>query len=258
MRADLVGAVADVAVRFLRQAGIELVRYYNRLAVRVEAPIPDRPCLIVANHGFGGIVDLNVFAVLGTLDRLAADRPVTTLTHQLAWTLKLGRLLETVGCQPAHTKSATDALAAGRHVLVMPGGDVDAGKSFRRRNQIDFAGRSGFAHLAVDAGVPVVPIVTAGAGKTLFVLTSGRPLARWLRLDKRLRYNVLPVTISIPWGLSVGLVGLLPYLPLPAKLQTVVMPPMEAGENESPAAFAARVHERMQTTMDRLVAGGCC
>ena len=191
--------------------------------------------------------------MLGTLHRLA-DRPVTTLTHQLAWTLKLGRLVETVGCQPAHANSATDAFAAGRHVLVLPGGDVDAAKSFRRRNQIDFAGRTGFARVAVDAGVPVVPIVTAGAGNTLFVLTSGRPLARWLRLDKRLRYHVLPVTLSIPWGLSIGVVGLLPYIPLPAKLQTVVMPAMQPRPNESDAAFAARIQDAMQTTMNRLVA----
>ncbi len=251
-----VDAVAGVAMRFLRQVGIELVRYYNRLDVRVEAPIPDRPCLMVANHGFGGIIDLNVFAVLGTLDKLAAGRPVTTLTHQLAWTLRLGRLVESVGCRPATAQFATEALGGGHHVLVLPGGDVDAGKSFRRRNEIDFAGRTGFARLARDAGVPVVPIVTAGAGETLFVLASGKPLARWLRLDTRFRYKVLPVTISIPWGLSVGLVGLLPYLPLPAKMKTVVMPAMEPGENEPDVAFAARIQEAMQTTMDRLVANG--
>lgn len=88
--------------------------------------------------------------------------------------------------------------------------------------------------------MPVVPVVTAGAGTTLFVLTSGRPFARWLGLDKRFRYKVLPVTISIPWGVSVGVVGLLPYLPLPARMRTVVMPAMEPGANESHAAFAAR------------------
>ena len=163
-----------------------------------------------------------------------------------------------MGCRPATAPGATEALGAGHHVLVWPGGDVDAGKSFRRRHEIDFAGRTGFARLALDTGVPIVPVVTAGAGETLFVLTSGEPLARWLRLDRRLRYKVLPVTISIPWGLSIGLVGLLPYLPLPARLQTVVMPAMEPGENETPVAFAARIQEAMQTTMDRLVANGCC
>src|ERR1700712_2514075 len=120
--ADLAGSASTrwgtAGMRFLRQVGIDLVRYYNRLQVRVEQALPDSPCLIVGNHGFGGIFDLNVFAVLGTLDQLAADRPVTALTHQLAWTLQVGALLETVGSRPATRKSAMQALAAGHRVVV--------------------------------------------------------------------------------------------------------------------------------------------
>jgi 1-acyl-sn-glycerol-3-phosphate acyltransferase len=237
---------------FLRQAGIELVRHYHRLDVRVDSPIPDRPCLIVGNHGFGGVVDLNVFALLGTLDKLGCGRPVTALTHQLAWTLQLGPLLETVGSRPANETSALAAFAAGHHVLVLPGGDIDAGKSFRDRNRVDFAGRTGFAELAIDAGVSIVPIVTVGAGETLFVLTSGQTLARRLRLDRLLRMKALPISISIPWGLNVGLVGLLPYIPLPAKMQTVVLPSMDPGVGEEPAAFASRVETAMQSTATEL------
>jgi hypothetical protein len=37
--------------------------------------------------------------------------------------------------------------------------------------------------LAVEAGVPFVPVVTAGAGQSLLVLSDGRRLARALRLD---------------------------------------------------------------------------
>ena len=247
-------APVEIIMMFLRQVGIDLVRYYNRLDLRVDELIPDRPCLIVGNHGFGGVVDLNVFALLGTLDKLGGARPVTVLTHQLAWSLKVGPLLETVGSMPASAKSAEDAFAAGHHVVVLPGGDVDAGKSFRHRNRVDFAGHTGFARLAMNAGVPIIPIVTAGAGETLFVLTSGRPLARWLRLDKLFRYKVLPVSISIPWGLNVGLVGLLPYIPLPAQMQTVVMPSMAPLEGEDPAAFAARVEAAMQSTLSELAA----
>lgn len=45
--------------------------------------------LFVANHGFGGIFDLNVFAVGATFEQLKLDRDVTILTHQVAWTLGL-------------------------------------------------------------------------------------------------------------------------------------------------------------------------
>ncbi|HSP36740.1 MAG TPA: 1-acyl-sn-glycerol-3-phosphate acyltransferase [Frankiaceae bacterium] len=240
-------------LRFLRHVGIELVRRYHRLEVQVDEPLPDRPCLVVANHGFGGIFDLNVFVVLGVLDQLASDRPLTALTHQLAWTLRVGPLLESVGSRPASRESALDAFAAGHHVVVFPGGDVEASKSFRQRNDVTFAGRSGFAQLAMEVDVPIVPIVTAGAGSTLFVLTDGQALARRLGLDKLLRYKVLPVSISIPWGLNVGLVGLLPYLPLPAKLRSRVLPSMWPDPGESAVLFANRVEATMQSAMDGLV-----
>jgi 1-acyl-sn-glycerol-3-phosphate acyltransferase len=64
----------------------------------------------------------------------------------------------------------------------------------------------------MEAGVPIVPIVTAGAGESLMVLSDGQRLARALRLDKTLRLKALPVTVSLPWGLNVGGVGLLPYV----------------------------------------------
>lgn len=44
--------------------------------------------LFVANHGFGGIFDLNVFAVGAAFERLGLERDVIILTHQVAWTLE--------------------------------------------------------------------------------------------------------------------------------------------------------------------------
>lgn len=72
----------------------------------------------------------------------------------------------------------------------------------RYSEKIVFAGRRGFAQLAVDAGVPIVPVVTAGAGESLLILTDGQRLAPALRLDSLLRVKALPVAISGPWGLT--------------------------------------------------------
>lgn len=69
--------------------------------------------------------------------------------------------------------------------------------------------------------------MTAGAGESLFVVADGHGLAEKLGLRERLRYGVLPVSLSIPWGLNVGLVGPLPYIPLPTKLSTVILPAIE-------------------------------
>lgn len=233
----------------------QYLRRYHRHEIEWDSPVPDTPALIVCNHGFGGIADLNVLALMETLHRLDVTRPVTYLVHQLAWTLYAGRVVEAFGGRPASEEAARDALMARHHVVVFPGGDVDAGKSWRDRNVVRFGSRSGFARLAMAHDVPIVPVVTAGAGESLFVLSDGRRLARLLRLPQRLRVKTLPVSVTVPWGLNVGVAGVLPYAPLPTKLTTAVLPPMRPHPTDEAAAFASRVKRAMQSRLDQLVAG---
>ncbi len=231
------------------------LRRYHRHEIHLDAPVPDEPALVVANHGFGGVIDLNVLALGVAVQRHFADRPVTFLVHQLAWTLGLGPVAEAMGCRPGSSAAVDEGFGAGHHVAVFPGGDIDAAKATKDRNRIEFAGRTGFARVAIEHGVPVVPVVVAGAGESLLVLSDGQALARALRLPELLRLKALPVSLSLPWGLSVGLVGMLPYAPLPTKLETAVLPAMRPEEGESAAAFAARIEAAMQTRMDELTAG---
>ncbi|WP_255506175.1 lysophospholipid acyltransferase family protein [Mycolicibacterium sp. 018/SC-01/001] len=237
------------AMAAVAAVGDEFVRRYHRLDIDSTIETPTDPVLFVANHGFGGVVDLNVFAVRAALDELHLDRPLTILTHQLAWTLGVGRLFEPLGARPASRDSAVEAFEAGHHVLVFPGGDKDAAKTFDERNLVKFDGRTGFAKLALEHKVPIVPVVTAGAGESLLVLSSGERLARALRLDKILRVKALPVSVSVPWGLNVGAVGMLPYLPLPTKLVTRVLAPMIAADDETAEQFAGRVESAMQDAL---------
>ncbi|QVI27632.1 acyltransferase family protein [Mycolicibacterium neoaurum] len=256
------GSVSETAPELLRttmaafrKLGIEFVRKYNRLEIDTSEHSFDDPVLFVANHGFGGIFDLNVFATSAALEQLNLDRDVTILTHQLAWTLGVGRFIEPIGARPASVESAQDAFARGEHVAVYPGGDIDAAKAWEDRNRIKFGGRAGFARLAIDNGVPIVPIVTAGAGESLFVISSGERLARATRLDKLLRLKSAPISVSLPWGLNIGVVGLLPYLPLPTKLHTRVLPVMPAESDEEPAEYAARVESAMQSALTEMTEG---
>lgn len=55
-------------------------------------------------------------------------------------------------------------------------------------------------------------------------------------------------------GLSVGVAGMLPYLPLPTKLSTAVLPAMRAEAGETAEDFALRVERAMQRRLDDLVA----
>lgn len=240
-------ALAAVALAGKRM-GIELVRRYNRLHVDAEPTPCDTPVLFVANHGFGGICDLAVFAVYAALEELALDRPVTVLSHQLAWKVGAGSLLEALGARPAGKDSAHEAFADGHHLLVFPGGDLDAFKSWKDRNRVIFGGRTGFARLAMEHGVPIVPIVTAGVGESLMVIDSGERLARTLRLDKLLRLKALPISVTLPWGINVGAAAVF-YLPLPSKMQTRVLPALTPAVGEESDAYGARVQAVMQEAL---------
>jgi 1-acyl-sn-glycerol-3-phosphate acyltransferase len=238
----------------LRRLGIDFVRRYNRLEVDARSQALDGPVLFVANLGFDGIFDLNVFATGAALEQLQLERPLTILTHQLAWTVGVGRLIEPLGARPAGRSSAEEAFAQGHNVLVFPGGDLDAAKSWGNRDRILFGGRSGFARLAMDSNVPIVPVVAAGAGESLSVIANGERLARATRLDKLLRLKAAPITVSRPWGLSIGVVGMLPYLPLPTKLHTRILAAGFAEKGEEPDHYAARIQTAMQLALSEMTA----
>ncbi|MBY6435136.1 1-acyl-sn-glycerol-3-phosphate acyltransferase [Rhodococcoides kroppenstedtii] len=242
----------DAVPKRILGTAVAVARLYHRMETDIRAPLPAGPVLFVANHGFGGVFDLNVLAFYSAYERIGGRRKVAVLTHQIAWTLKVGRLVELFDATPANHRNAVHALRSGSHVLVFPGGDIDGFKRWSDRNRVLFAGRTGYARVAVEAGVPIVPVVTAGAGESLVVLAEGKRLARWTRADKLLRVKTVATSVSIPWGLNVGLVGLLPYLPLPSKISTTVLPAMEPADGESVEDFAARVHRAMDDELQAM------
>ena len=91
-------------------------------------------------------------------------------------------------------------------VLVFPGGDYDAFRPTLTQNVIDFDGRTGYVRSAIEAGVPIVPAVSIGGQETQLFLTRGTWLAKRLGLP-RMRAEILPVTIGVPFGMSVVLPG---------------------------------------------------
>ncbi len=236
----------------LHRPAIQILKRYHRLTIDIDAPALRSPVLFVANHGFGSVFDLNVYATLAALDRLELDRPVTALVHQLGWRIGLGPAFEYFGGLPASPASAKTAFDLGHHVLVFPGGDLDGFKAHRDRGKIVFSGRTGFAKIALAHGVPIVPIVTAGAGDTVWVFSDGHKIAKALRFDHRLRLKGLPISLAAPWGLNLGVAGFAPYLPFPARLSTKVLTPMHALPEESTQDFADRVEAAMQAALDAL------
>jgi 1-acyl-sn-glycerol-3-phosphate acyltransferase len=145
-------------------------------------------------------------------------------------------------------------------VLVYRGGDVETFRPFRDRNRIVFGAHRGYVQLAIEAGVPILPVVSAGAHATLVVLDDGVRVSHWLGLDRWLRVKVFPTVLSIPWGLTVGLPP--PYVPYPTRIYMEFLPPIAFDRSGLEAAhdhaYVERCHEQavgaMQSALTRLAA----
>lgn len=100
--------------------------------------------------------------------------------------------------------------------------------------------------------MPIVPTVSIGAQETQLFLTRGNWLARKLGLTKA-RMDILPVSVGFPFGLSVIFP---PNLPLPAKVVTEVLEPIDVtarfGEDPDIDEVDAHVRAVMEDALKRL------
>ena len=230
-----------------------LIKGYHRAEVRGLDDFPRGGALVVGNHS-GGIfpMDVPVFAT-GFYDHYGYERPVYTLSFDLIFTGPTADFFRKTGFIPANHENADEALRTGGVVVVFPGGDYDVYRPTTARNKIDFGGRTGYIRAALNAGVPIVPMVGIGGQESQIYLTRGTGVAKLLRLDKLLRAKILPVSIGFPFGLS----AVLPVnVPLPTKIVQQVLEPIdivaEFGEDPDIDEVDAYVRLVMQRALDEL------
>ena len=230
-----------------------VIKRYFRAEVRDLDQVPSRGgALVVSNHSGGMFTpDVLIFAP-AFYEKFGFDRPVYTLGHDMIFVGPVGDLLHRAGVIEANRENAAQALRDGAIVLVFPGGDYDSYRSTLAENVIDFAGRTGYVRTALETGVPIVPMVSIGGQETQLFLTRGDSIARRLGL-KRLRAEILPVSVGFPFGLSVFFP---PNVPLPAKIVTRVLEPIDvrAEFGDEPDVELVDLHVRavMQAALDEL------
>jgi 1-acyl-sn-glycerol-3-phosphate acyltransferase len=232
--------------------------FYFRGEVRNLGNIPDDgPALLVGNHSGGNVIPDSFIFTLAFSTYFGVERRYFQLAHNLAvaWPV-IGDLLRRSGTISASPENAEKALESGAPVLVYPGGDWETHRPSWEGDKVDFAGRQGFIRLALEAGVPIVPVVSVGGQETALFLSRGAGLAKALRLDKRFRLKVLPISIAAPWGLNVG--DFLGHIPLPAKITIEVLPPIDVREEFGPDPDLDEVYDhvtgQMQDALDALAA----
>ena len=229
------------------------VRTWFRAEVTGMDQVPDGGAMLVSNHS-GGLIAMDVPVIAVAFhDEFGPDRPLYVLAHDVLFLGSSGPVMRRAGFLPATRENAHAALASGGCTIVFPGGDYDVFRPSSRSTVIDFAGRTGYVRTALAADVPIVPVVSIGGHEDQLHLSRGELLARVLRLERLFRTKYLPITFGFPFGLTLAFP---PNLPLPTKIRTRVLPPIdlreEFGEDPDPAEVDELVREQMQTALNEL------
>jgi 1-acyl-sn-glycerol-3-phosphate acyltransferase len=205
--------------------------HYFRLEVEGLEQVPHGPALVVGNHNSG----VGFFEALGVGAHWYLNRGRKDIMHGLGHdavvsTPYLSRIAVRMGIVRASHENANALFAAGRKVMVFPGGNREAFRPYKDRHKIAFGDRRGFIRLALKHSVPIIPVVYIGGHEGFFILHDGQFIAKLLKLDRILRTDTWPLMFAMPWGLTLG-----PWMhmPLPTKCKTRYLEPISL-ENYSP------------------------
>jgi 1-acyl-sn-glycerol-3-phosphate acyltransferase len=242
------------------RATLPTLRIMSQAYFRADVSGLDRipaegPVLLVGNHSGGTMIaDTFVFAQ-SFYEHFGADRIFHQLAHDLVFKIPGPRtLVQKYGTVPASPANMAAALKRGAALLVYPGGDEESFRPSWETDQIEFAGRTGFVKLALQHGVPIVPVVAIGGQETALFLGRGRRIAKVLSLNKLARLKVVPPVIGPPFGVTV--LDFPGRIPLPAKISIRVMPPInlrkKLGRDGDVEEGYRLVTSRMQRTLTRL------
>lgn len=230
-----------------------LVDHWFRMEFDGWENLPEPPVLLIGIHSGAPFVWDAWTVGVQWWRRFGEDRLLHGTAHDALMAIPLiGRYFRAMGVLPAAPDSISTALAEGRDVALWPGGEVDSLRPWSERDRANLAGRTGFVKMAIRAGVPIVPIATVGGADAMPVLIRGDRLARTLGLDKVFRLKVFPMAVSLPWGIAPAA---LPQFPLPAKIRTRLMPPVEVDHDPARADDDEYVQAKYREVQDTIQAG---
>ncbi|OBG00365.1 glycerol acyltransferase [Mycobacterium sp. 852014-52450_SCH5900713] len=224
------------------------MKTYFRSEVHGLGSFPPGGALVVGNHSGGMFpMDVPIFSV-HFYEKFGYDRPIYTLSHDILMTGPTGEFFRRTGYIRASRENAAKALRSGGVVIVFPGGDYDAYRPTLSENVIDFDGRKGYVRTAIEAGVPIVPAVSIGGQETQLYLSRGTWLAERLGVKRLLRSAILPLSFGFPFGFSAVIP---PNLPLPTKIVTQVLKPIDITAQFGDAPDVDEVDEHVRSVMQQ-------
>ena len=141
-------------------------KHYFRVQNFGIEQLPDEPCLVVSNHT--GQLPMDA-AMITAATMVEAPRPRllrAMVEHFVARLPFVGSFLEKCGQVAGTPENCLYLLNNGYSVLVFPEGVRGINKPFHRAYELQRFGH-GFLRLALQAGVPIVPVAVIGAEEAL-------------------------------------------------------------------------------------------
>lgn len=140
------------------------------------------------------------------------------------------------------------AVAAGRKIIITPGGTREGYRPFSVQNRVDWGDRNGFIKLAIKHRLPIIPAAGIGVDRTFIGLVDGYALGK--------KRGWSP---AAPTYLGVGPLGMWPFSPpFPVKIRTRVGVPIVAhleGDSRDKALITT-VGAQVRAAVQGLLDGG--
>ncbi|NKX89561.1 lysophospholipid acyltransferase family protein [Nocardia coubleae] len=141
-------------------------RFYGLENIPAEGPV-----LIVANHNLLGGIDAPLLmpAVLRERGRL-----VRGLAEHVLMVPGVREILHRFGAVRGTRSNCLALLERGEAVVVFPGGGREAIRRKGEKYVLKWEGRTGFARMAIQAGVPIVPLAMIGIDDAFDIVFDGQ------------------------------------------------------------------------------------
>merc|ERR1712156_373444 len=186
--------------------------------------IPDEgPALLVYYHG---AVPIDYYQLVGNCI-LKKRRVIHSVVDKFLFKIPgLGTILKAFCCTPGTISSCTDDLKSGNLLGLAPGGVYEAQFS-DSYYKIEWKSRVGFAKIAIDARVPVIPVFTQNLREAFRTVGIFRPIM--MKIYNRLRFPCVPL-----------------YGGFPVKLRTIIGTPIPYDKEDTPFTLKEKCKEAIE------------
>jgi len=135
-------------------------RLLSPVSIGIERVPSTGPVLLTGNHTLYGLIDI---PMLGLEIYESTGRMVRGLGDHMHFELPLWRdVLKSVGAVRGTRENCARLFEEGEAVLVFPGGGREVMKHKHERYKLIWKERIGFARLAIQHGVPILPFASVG------------------------------------------------------------------------------------------------